>query len=81
MMSILRSRARRRGVLRVLRVLVRLLDRLEPLRLEVLRVGRFADRDPLFRRDDFEVFRFVTEEPPRGAIIAYERLSLSLSFM
>lgn len=63
----------------MLRGLVRLRDRLDLVRLEVLRLERFDDRAPLFRRDEFEVFRFVTEEPPRGAIIAYGRLSLSPS--
>ena len=56
----------------MLRVLVRLRDRLDLVRLEDFRLERFDDRDPLFRRDEFEDFLFVTEEPPRGAIIAYE---------
>ena len=56
----------------MLRVLVRLRDRLDLVRLDDLRLERFEDRDPLLRRDELEVFLFVTEEPPRGAIIAYE---------
>jgi hypothetical protein len=75
MMSILRSCTKRNGVLGVLRVLVRLRERLDLARLVVLRLERFEDRDPLFRRDDLEVFPFVTEESPEGAIIAYGRLS------
>jgi hypothetical protein len=61
----------------VLRFLDRLFDRLDLVRFALLLVDRFDDREPLFRRDEVEVFLFATEEPPRGAIIAYRRNPLS----
>jgi hypothetical protein len=74
-MSILRSRARRNGLLLTFCFLDRLVDL---VLFELLPVELFDDRDRELRRDDIEVFRFVTEKPPRGAIIAYEWFPLSL---
>jgi hypothetical protein len=54
----------------MLRFLERLVDRLEPVRFDLLLVELFDDRDREFRLDTVEVFPFATEEPPRGAIIA-----------
>jgi hypothetical protein len=76
--SVLRSRARRNGLL----VFFCFLDRLVDLVLfELLLVELFDDRDRELRRDDVEVFLFVTEKPPRGAIIAYEWVPLSLHIL
>jgi hypothetical protein len=67
MISVLRSRARRSGDVKVLLFV----DRLDPARFELLFLELFDDRERELR-EDVEVFLFVTELPPRGAIIAYD---------